>query len=65
MKNKKHLVNCESVWSVALDMGLLSYGMLQDWISKYKENGYNIVEQKRGLKKQINKMETIEEENER
>ena len=44
--------------------------MLSNWISKYKENGYNIVEQKRGrsptmLKKQINKKETIEEENER
>ena len=24
------------------------YGMLRNWISKYKENGYNIVERKRG-----------------
>ncbi len=59
-KNKEHtrfekevainrvLLNGESVWSVAIDMELLSYGMLQNWIKKYKENGYNIVERKRG-----------------
>ena len=29
-------------------MGLLSKGMLINWIKKYKENGYNIVERKRG-----------------
>ena len=33
------LVNGESVWSVALDMGLLSYGMLQNWIKEYKDMG--------------------------
>ena len=58
-KNKEHpkyekeainrvLINGETVWTVAIDMGLLSYGMLQNWIKKYKENGYNIVERKRG-----------------
>ncbi len=53
-------------------MGLLSYGMLQNWIKKYKENGYNIVERKRGRSptimkkpKVLNKTETIEEEVER
>ena len=59
-KNKKHsrlkkeeainrvLIKKEAAWSVAIDIGLLSYGMIQNWISKYKENGYNIVERKRG-----------------
>ena len=59
-KNKEHpkyekeeainrvLINGEAVWAVAIDMGLLSYGMLQNWIKKYKENGYNIIERKRG-----------------
>lgn len=42
------LINGESVCSVAIDEGLLSYGMLQNWIKNYKENGYNIVERKRG-----------------
>ena len=42
------LINGEAVWAVALDMGLLSKGMLINWIKKYKENGYNIVERKRG-----------------
>ena len=38
------LINNESINSVAIDEGLPSYGMLWNWISKYKENGYNIVE---------------------
>ena len=61
------LINGESVFSVAIDEGLLSYGMLQNWIKNYKENEYNIVERKRGRstmpKKptKSKKNETIEE----
>ena len=46
-------------------------GYVKNWIKKYKEIGYNIVERKRGRptmnKKEIKpkKHETIEEENER
>ena len=69
------LINNESVWSVALDIGLLSKGMLINWIKKYKGNGYNIVERKRGrptmpkvTKKKENetqeeKIKRLEEEN--
>ncbi len=69
------LVNGEAVWAVALDIGLLSKGMLNNWISKYKENGYNIVERKRGrstmpkvIKKKENetkdeKIKRLEQEN--
>ncbi len=42
------LINNEPMTSVAIDEGLPSCGMLLNWISKYKENGYNIVERKRG-----------------
>lgn len=42
------LLNNESACFVAIDEGLLSQGMLQNWIKKYKEMGYNIVERKRG-----------------
>jgi transposase len=42
------LVNHESVNSVALDIGLSSAGMLRNWIRKYKENGYNVIEKKQG-----------------
>ena len=42
------LINNESLISVAIDEGILSKGMLSTWVSKYKENGYNIVERKRG-----------------
>ena len=66
------LINNEPIWTVALDIGLPSDGLLSAWISKYKENGYNIVEWKRGrcptiMKKPkvSNKTETIEEEVER
>ncbi len=65
------LINGEAKWAVALDLGLLSKGMLVNWVKKYKENGYNIVERKRGRptmnKKEfkLRKDETIEEENER
>ena len=61
------LINGESVWSVSIDEGLLSSGMLFNWIKEYKENCYNIVERKRGRPtmdkkiKPINKEETQEE----
>ena len=66
------LMNNESRNSVAIDEGLSSSGMLANWIKKYQEMGYNIVERKRGRSPTImkktklsNKTETIEEENER
>ena len=69
------LLNNESLLSVAIDEGLSSPGMLANWIKKYKENGYNIVERKRGrstmpkvTKKKENetdkeKIQRLEEEN--
>ena len=42
------LIGGESTTSVAIDEGLPSFGMLPNWIKKYKEMGYNIVERKRG-----------------
>ena len=42
------LIGGESATSVAIDEGLPSFGMLPNWIKKYKEMGYNIVERKRG-----------------
>ena len=66
------LINNEPIQTVAIDIGLLSDGMLHNWIKKYKENGYNIVERKRGRSSTMNKKElkpkkneTIEKENER
>ena len=58
--------------SVSIDEGLLSNGILFNWIKDYKEMGYNIVERKRGRSPTImpknnkhKKKETIEEEIER
>ena len=54
------LLNNESITSVSIDEGLLNSGILANWIKKYKEMGYNIVERKRGrptMPKVINKKE--------
>ena len=42
------LIGGESVWAVAIDEGMQNDGTLRNWIKKYKEMGYNIVERKRG-----------------
>ena len=56
MKNKV-LIDNQSIKSVSLEYGLTSDGMLNNWIKYYKENGYNIVEKKRGrsptMKKEV------------
>ena len=44
----KVLINNESITFVAIDEGLLNKCILNNQITKYKENGYNIVEQKQG-----------------
>ena len=74
-KEKERILNRiimdnESILSVSIDEGILSKGMLNNWLKKYRENGYNIVERKRGrptMKKELKpkKNETIEEEKER
>lgn len=42
------LTDRESITAVAIDIGLSSRGMLVKWLKSYVENGYNIVEKKRG-----------------
>mgnify|MGYP003309222436 CR=1 FL=1 len=42
------LLNHEPIMTVAIDLGLPHDSLLHRWIQKYKENGYNIVERKRG-----------------
>ena len=62
------LLNGESILQVSIDEGLVGKGMLHNWIKKYREMSYNIVERKRGrppMLKKAKKKETIEEENER
>ena len=44
------LINHESFNSVALDIGLASAGILHNWLLKFKENGYNLIENKKGRK---------------
>ena len=42
------LVNHESINSVAIHIGLPAPSILHNWLSKFKENGYNVVEKKKG-----------------
>ena len=65
------LINNESILSVSIDEGLIAKGMLNNWLKKYRENGYNIVERKRGRSampkkpKQTKENENLMQENER
>lgn len=45
---KRTFTNQESITSIAIDIGLVSKGILDNWIKKYKENCYNVIENKKG-----------------
>lgn len=45
---RRLLIDEESITAVAIDIGLSSRRMLVNWLKSYVENGYNIVEKKRG-----------------
>lgn len=49
------LIQGQSVYSVSIKYGLLSDGMLTNWIRQYRENGYTIVEKTRGRKSTMKK----------
>lgn len=44
----KRVLDGESINSVALDIGLTTNSALVRWLKEYKQNGYTIVERKRG-----------------
>lgn len=44
------IVENQSIISVSIDVGLTSNGILSNWLKKYKENCYNVIEKKRGRK---------------
>ena len=45
---KRALSGKESIISIAVDLGLPRDTLLHSWIKSYKENGYTVVERKRG-----------------
>ena len=68
------LINNESFNSVALDEGLPSNGMLHNWVSNYKKNGYNVIEKPKGRrpmtkkrdaspKKPLSELDQLKQEN--
>ena len=51
----------EAIYSVALDLGLSSSGMLSNWIRSYTENGYNVVITRKGRRTHEQRTREIEE----
>lgn len=47
------LIYEESNISVAIDIGLVSDGILRNWIKKYKENCYNVIEKPKGRTRKV------------
>ena len=45
---KRILINDEPANQVSLDLGLPSSGMIYNWLRKYKEDGYNVINHKKG-----------------
>lgn len=45
---KRVIYDHETARQVSLDLGLPSQGMLHNWIRKYKEDGYNVINHKKG-----------------
>ena len=44
----KVLIEHQSITETSIEYGLISEGILSNWLKSYKENGYTIVEKKRG-----------------
>lgn len=58
------LIGGEAVRTVSLEIGLTNCGILFNWIRKYKENGYNVIEKKKGRKPMTKIPDFIPKENE-
>jgi len=57
------LWNQESYKQVAIELGLSSAAVLRYWVSKYKENGYNVIEKPKGrnsMAKEFKSKEIVE-----
>ena len=55
----KVLLEGQSVFAAAIEYGLPNDGLLQAWIRSYKENGYVILEKKKGRQPMKKKKEEI------
>ncbi len=56
----KVLVDNQSIRATAIEYGLSSKGMLDNWIRSYKENGCDIIERKKGRKPTMKKIKPLD-----
>ncbi|QNQ82855.1 IS3 family transposase [Lactobacillus sp. PV037] len=48
----------ETMSQISLDLGLRSRAMLYNWVRKYKENGYNVINHKKGRRSNAEQRQT-------
>ena len=60
----------QATYAISIEYGLSNPGLLTNWVSHYKKNGYTVVENKRGResmpkkpKKELTRLEQLEQEN--
>ncbi len=55
---KRILYGAEPIQQIALDLALPSDGMLRNWLRKYKEDGYNVINHQKGRKPNAGQRQT-------
>ncbi len=45
---RRVLFDHETAYNVSIELGLPNQGMIHNWIRKYKEDGYNVINHKKG-----------------
>lgn len=55
---RRILAGNEPINQISLDLGLPNQGMLRNWLRKYKEDGYNVINHKRGRRPNARQRQT-------
>lgn len=55
---KRILARSEVINQISLDLGLPNQGMLRNWLRKYKEDGYNVINHRKGRRPNAGQRQT-------
>lgn len=55
---KRILAGSEVINQISLDLGLPNQGMLRNWLRKYKEDGYNVINHRKGRRPNAGQRQT-------